>query len=239
MVFSDIHIHALYGVDDGAETREEMLGIVGSAYRDGTRYMCLTPHYHPGYYGRNEERTAKAFEQLSEYSAEHYPDLRLYLGNELHYMDGAVEWLHRGDCRTMNGTRYVLVDFSDHEPLNRIRLGLDRLLNGGYRPILAHAERYASIGGRLDEVRAMMQSGVLIQLDAQSLLGGFGLRIRMQSRKLLEAGLADIVSSDAHDMTSRPPAMSECHDFIEKRYGGAYADALCRSNAIQLLTDAE
>lgn len=64
MVFSDIHIHALYGVDDGAETREEMLGIVGAAYRDGTRYMCLTPHYHPGYYGRNEERTAKAFEQL-------------------------------------------------------------------------------------------------------------------------------------------------------------------------------
>lgn len=48
MFFTDIHIHALYGVDDGAKTEAEMQAIVDASYADGIRTLCVTPHFHPG-----------------------------------------------------------------------------------------------------------------------------------------------------------------------------------------------
>jgi len=47
--FSDLHMHALFGVDDGPKTEDDMYAVLDAAYADGTRYMCLTPHFHPGY----------------------------------------------------------------------------------------------------------------------------------------------------------------------------------------------
>lgn len=55
MTYSDMHIHALYGVDDGAKTEEMMLAMVDAEYQDGVRFFCLTPHYHPGYFGDNRD----------------------------------------------------------------------------------------------------------------------------------------------------------------------------------------
>ena len=49
MIFADIHIHALYGVDDGARNKIMMFKMIDAAYKDCTRVMCLTPHFHPGY----------------------------------------------------------------------------------------------------------------------------------------------------------------------------------------------
>lgn len=234
MTYSDIHIHALFGVDDGAVSEEAMRAIIDAAYSDGTRHIIFTPHYHPGYYGRNEEARDKAFDIARSYCGEKYPDLILALGNELHYMRGSVDWVHDGSCLTMNGTGFVLVDFADHESLGNISSGLERLLNGGYRPILAHAERYTAFFGRQNELRSLKAKGVLLQMDASSVLGAFGIRVKQQSNKLLRAGLFDLVSSDAHNLTDRPPVISSCCEFIARKYSPDYAAALCRDNAQKL-----
>ena len=84
MQFSDIHIHALCDCDDGAKSLEQMYKMIDAAYVDGTRYICLTPHYNPGYFGENTENVNKSFELLLEY-AKKYPDLQIILGNELRY----------------------------------------------------------------------------------------------------------------------------------------------------------
>ena len=111
MQFSDIHIHALYDCDDGAKSPEHMYKMIDAAYVDGTRYICLTPHYNPGYFKENAEKSQKSFETLLEYANKKYPDLCLVLGNELRYAAGCVEWLTDGRCRCMNNSKYVLVDF--------------------------------------------------------------------------------------------------------------------------------
>lgn len=116
MTLADIHIHLLFGVDDGAKDEDEMHAILDAAYQAGTRVLCCTPHFHPGYFGDNYDKVNAAFKRLSSYVQKTYPDMALYLGNELRYEPECVNWLRQGVCRTVNGTRYVLVDFSEAAP---------------------------------------------------------------------------------------------------------------------------
>mgnify|MGYP000009444390 FL=1 len=235
MAFADIHCHLLCGVDDGAKNENEMFAIADAAYRSGTRLLCCTPHFHPGYFGENYERVNAAFARMSDYAKEKHPDLALYLGNELRYGPECTAWLREGVCRTMNGTRYVLVDFSEAAPEKVIGNGLHTLLNAGYIPILAHVERYRSLHGKIPAIRSLWHNGVIFQADTQSLFRKFGLLVQSQCKKLLSLGMIDMISSDAHNCTSRPPEMTGCFHYISKKYGADCAAALCCNNAERLL----
>lgn len=235
MAFADIHSHILFGADDGAVGEEDMLAMADRAYRSGTRLLCCTPHFHPGYWGGSRERSAAAYDRLTAAARDRYPDLRLYLGNELRYSPECVSWLRDGACRTLGQTRCVLVDFSADAPARLIENGLGSLLNAGYIPVLAHAERYEALHGKLAPLRDFRRNGVILQADTQSLFRGFGFSVRHQCRKLLAEGLIDLFSSDAHDCASRPPEMDACFDYISKKYGRACAESLCWDTAQQLL----
>lgn len=234
MNYADIHIHALWGVDDGAKDETQTHAMVDAAYEDGVRILCLTPHYHPGYFGENSEATDQAFQALSRYAQEKYPDLQLYLGNELHYSPEAITWLTDGLCRSINHSDYVLVDFSTRETLRNITRGLDRLLNAGYIPILAHAERYEQLTKQV--ISEYSAKGIFIQIDACSLFGDFGFSTKRRAKSLLKSRLADLICSDAHNLTDRPPGISGAYRLIEKKYSKDYADAVCYYNALWLLT---
>ena len=232
--FSDLHIHALFGVDDGAKTEEDMHAIIEAAYSDGTRTFCLTPHYHPGYFGENAQSSLEVFEKLKSYCAEKHPDVKLAIGNELRYSQACVSWVAEGKCRGLNGTKRILIDFYEGEKSEVILKALHGILNSGFMPILAHAERYPALHN-FSEIARLRSDGIAIQLDAASVTGGYGFGAKLRSRKLLKLGLADIVSSDAHNITSRPPQMSDCYEYIAKNYGKGYARALCCDNGLEIL----
>ena len=234
MTFADIHIHALFGVDDGPDSTEKMTEIIDRAYLDGTRFICLTPHYTPDCFGENSSSVQVAFEKLKKYSEEKYPDLKLFPGNELRYDPSAVNWIKEGLCRTLNSTRYVLVDFSADESLGTISQALTVLLNAGYIPILAHAERYSKLK-KLSLISDFKNKGVLIQIDTGSLFGEWGTGSKIRSRKLVSAGLADIAASDAHNISSRPPEISKGYEYIKKHTNKEYADRLCLYNPLKIL----
>jgi len=233
MKFADMHIHGLFGVDDGPKTEQGMHKLIAAAYKDGTRVMCLTPHYHPGYFGENRKKSEQAFAMLQAVAAERYPGLKLYLGNEVRYSPAAIEWLASGACRTLNGTDCVLVDFYQSENQKTIVRVLENLLNSGYIPVLAHAERYDNLSA--GALRDLSRNGVWIQLDVQSLFGGYGMRARFRSKRMLKAGLVDIVSSDAHDLGKRSPGLRKGYEYVAQKYAHEYADAIFYKNAVRLL----
>lgn len=233
MRFADLHNHSLFGTDDGPETPEQMFEMLDAAYADGIRTICLTPHFHPGYFGENQARAAGAFEMLRRYGAEKYPDLKLHLGNELRWSGECLSWLASGACRTLGGTHYVLVDFQEAEPARNIVRGLDQLLSAGYRPVLAHAERYRELTGR--QIRDMSRDGVWIQMDVQSLFGVYGLGALLRSRRYLKKKLVDIAATDAHGMGRRSPILSRGYRETARKYGEAYAGAIFAENPLLLL----
>lgn len=235
MDFADLHNHMLFGVDDGAQSESEMRAIIDASYADGVRQLCFTPHYHPYYFGEHQAQIDAAFASAKAYCAERHPDLELYLGNELRYERSCLEWLEQGKCQTINGTEYLLVDFLYPEPAETILNAMLRVLNAGYTPVLAHVERYERFHRDLREVDQLKTWGVILQVDAQSPLGGLGHGSKVRARRLLEAGAVDLIASDAHDLTSRPPQLRPCYDFVSRKYGADYAKHLFRDEPLRIL----
>ena len=235
MKFVDLHNHALFATDDGPKTEKDMFSLIDAIYKDNIRHLCLTPHYHPGYFGENTKRAERAYSRLFEYVTEKYPDMKIYRGNELRYNRGCVEWVKEGKCHSINGTNYVLIDFSQGEEGDVIVKGTNRILNAGYIPVLAHVERYRKIANNMDFVRELKENGVVIQVDAQSILGVFGIGSKRCCKKMLAYHLVDVVATDAHGSILRPPSITESYKYIEKHYGKKYAETVCIHNPYAIL----
>lgn len=233
MIFADIHNHSLAAVDDGAHSEEMMYRMIDAAYDDGIRYLCLTPHFHPVCFGDNRAVAKENFQKLQDHAAMHCPQLKLYLGNELRYGPNCDNWMREGFCRTLNGTSLVLVDFHSEAGQRMIVRGLSQLLSMGYRPVLAHAERYTNLSTHA--VRDFIRNGVQIQLNAGSLTGTFGWRVRLRAWRLLRQRLVTIVATDAHDLQHRPPLLSRSYHLTVKHTDKDYADRIFCSNAVDLL----
>ena len=235
--FFDLHSHMLCGVDDGAKSAEEMYSMLESAYADGIRAICLTPHYSPYLFGDTLDSSAKAFALLQQYVSEKHPDMRLFLGHELGCHHGAVAALDTGRCRCIAGSRYVLVDFLETAEFFEIQHGIESLRAAGYFPILAHTERYRCLFCRFGWIKEFVSSGGLVQVNASSVNGSWGRGAARQWKKLIRKKLVHIVSTDAHNLTTRPPLMSVCIPFLQKHCDAQTLRRLTWDNACRVVRD--
>ena len=235
--FFDLHSHMLCGVDDGAKTADEMFAMLEAAYRDGVRALCLTPHYSPYHFGNTFEKSEKSFALLQAYVAEHYPDMKLFLGNELGYHHSGLAELNEGKCRSIAGGRYVLIDFPETVDFFEIQAAMDHLQRAGYFSILAHTERYRCLFNRVKWIAEYVENGGIVQLNASSAVGAWGRGAEKQWKKLIRKGLAHIISTDAHNLTTRPPLMSVCMPFLQKHCDAQTIRRLTWDNACRVVRD--
>lgn len=231
-MFIDIHTHILAGVDDGPENDEQMFRMLKAVYDDGIRKICCTPHYHPGYYGNNFEAVSKCFLRLESYIHEKNMDMQVFLGNELHYSQGCLDWVAKGFCRTLNGTRYVLIDFDTREEFKTIESAVRMFLNDGYIPVLAHVERYPCMGKRIDLVEKLHSMGAVIQINASSILKKHKQPL---VKRMLRYKEVDVIASDTHNLATRPPLLRTAYQKVSYKYGTEFADKLFVSNPNHIL----
>ena len=110
----------------------------------------------------------------------------------------------------MNGGRYVLVEFSGRHDYQRVRNYIYQLQQEGYCPVVAHVERYPQVIKQLEQVEELIELGAMIQVNAGSLLGENGFRMKNVSRRLLKKRWIHFIASDAHDSKTRYPNLGEC-----------------------------
>ena len=208
--FIDLHTHILPGIDDGAETDEEALRMAGIAYEEGTRLIITTPHYgimNPGFSRFNTE---EVFAATRKKIKEKYPDMLMALGCEVFYTGPSViDHLEKGEALTIAGTDYVLVEFSPADPLRKIEGGIRDMRLSGFRPILAHTERYEALYKDLAAVEDLIDAGAVIQINSRSFTRG---RLDKRTRwvkQLVKEDMIHLIASDCHNDTTRPPLMAE------------------------------
>ena len=83
--FVDTHCHIIFGVDDGAQTPEEMQKMLRMAYEDGIRYIIATPHHHPRRGRKAPGVLRKQLKIAREEAAKISDRLRVYLGTEVYF----------------------------------------------------------------------------------------------------------------------------------------------------------
>ena len=225
----DIHTHILPMVDDGAKTMEDAVALLGMAWEDGIRGLILTPHYR-GRFKADAQKIAEIFEDLVDVAGERYPGMALYLGNEVYYKEGVMGALEEGRIRSLNGSRYVLLEFDNVMLRNQILNGVSEVIRYGYTPIIAHLERYDLFQKDRELVELVLDMGALIQLNAGSVLGRNGLRTKWFCRGLLKKGQVHFIASDAHDPVRRTPLLGACFQLVQRKYGQALARQIFVSN---------
>ncbi len=220
MELFDMHCHILPGVDDGSRDMEMSLDMLQIAYEEGTRKIVLTPHY---MIGRNRYESPSVlkerFEQLKAEAEERYPEITLYLGNEILYEEGVVDLLKSGQIHTMNGTKYVLIEFNVQTPFRQIREAVRLLSEARFRPVIAHVERYYCLTKRMERICEILDMKALLQMNISSVDGGFLNESKRWCRKLLKEGCITFLGTDAHNVDSRAPYSQEFIPWLRKHCG--------------------
>ena len=229
--FTDIHTHLLPGADDGSESMSQTLRLLRMAWENGTRTVVLTPHYRGRYKKNTPAMLQQEFDWLREMVAAELPGMRLYLGQEISYENDAPEAMHSGRVLTMNGSRYVLLEFRTNALRSQLITGVSETIRCGFTPIVAHVERYDVSVKDPTLVDELLDMGALLQLNADSVMGTNGFGVKRFCHKLLCDGKVHFIASDAHDTTRRPPLLRECFLRVHKKYGAEYAAGLFYHNA--------
>ncbi len=192
----DIHNHLLYGVDDGAQTAEHTIEIIKRLKRIGATKCYATPHIYARRYDNKEEDLKRIFNaNIVPLAKEH--DLDVKLAAEYMITPEFITRLRRRDEFLTLGDGYLLVEMSAFSMLSSNTTDLfDEMQTAGYKPILAHPERYQFCNSRT--IRKFKDSGVSMQLNILSLTGGYGKNALNNSLELLDAGLYDFAASDCH-----------------------------------------
>ena len=170
--YMDMHTHILPGIDDGSQTIEQTANMLRTAYDEGIRVIVATPHFGIRNPGITLSQAKEALEAAQKKADEITPGIKIILGAELFYSDGIIDSLDRGECPTIGGTKYSLVEFSTRDSRDRINQCIQEMLWKGYRPIIAHLERYKCLEGDVEAVREIVNRGVSVQINCRSFLDG-------------------------------------------------------------------
>jgi protein-tyrosine phosphatase len=233
--FFDMHCHLLYGVDDGPKEMEEALTLLRQEYDDGVRTVYLTPHYRKKMFECPADVIARHFEMLQARAKQEFPDLTLRLGCEIHVSMDMVEEIKSGRCFTMGGTEFALIEFSEGAEKKYILERCGAVMNRGYAPIIAHAERCAAVRQDMGLLQKLVNMGVYIQADAGSIIGEDGFLLKRFCKKMMQQDLLHFVGSDAHGLTSRRVNIGKCAAYIEKTMGTDYRDQIMCVNPMEIV----
>jgi protein-tyrosine phosphatase len=231
----DIHCHVLPGLDDGARDMAEALSMLRIAAGEGISRMIVTPHYCAGRFTASPEQTLEKLRQVQEAADAQSIPVRLYPGSEIYWFDDVISLLKQSKLFTLGGSNYVLIEFSPSVLFGTLHNAMDRTMSEGYRPILAHAERYACLLKDIESTCYLHDMGVGIQINASTVTGKNGAEAKRFAFRLLKDNIVDYIGTDAHGATHRTPEIAKCRETILKKYGDAYAYQIMRGNAISLL----
>lgn len=189
--FTDCHSHLLPGVDDGVKTLDESLALLAELERRGWHTLWLTPHIMEDI----PNTTAALRERFDELRHAYSGPINLHLASENMLDELYAERLAGRDLLPF-ADGHILVETSFYDgPINLLDL-LEATIEAGFKPILAHPERYIYM--RPDLYREIKDLNVEFQLNLMSTVGHYGPQAQEKARWLFGQGYYDRCGSDIH-----------------------------------------
>ena len=233
----DIHMHLIPEVDDGAWNMEMALSMLQMAYAQGIRKIFATPH--SSAFFMDEDLVRENYGKLKKEAGQICPDVEIFPGCEVLLEEYSIEkvlhGLEEGRIPSMNGTRYVLAEFHQGAEAEEAEKCTEKLRECGWRPIIAHAERYRFAYHDRAALVRMLAAGCLCQINACSLTEELAGWIRENARWMIQEKLAGFLGSDAHRTFYRPPEVQSGLEYLYSVSERTYADDVAYRNAERLI----
>ncbi|MFD2144877.1 CpsB/CapC family capsule biosynthesis tyrosine phosphatase [Mucilaginibacter antarcticus] len=136
-----------------------------------------------------------------------------------HYFDETFEKRVVEHRLMLMGDNYVLFEYPFISPPPNALPVIQKMIELGYKPILAHPERYPYMS--VSEMANLRAWGCNLQLNTISLTGYYGKEVKKKAEEMIDANVVDFISSDMH----------------HPRHASALKDALNYPYLQKILTD--
>ncbi|HYK77025.1 MAG TPA: CpsB/CapC family capsule biosynthesis tyrosine phosphatase [Daejeonella sp.] len=196
---ADLHSHLIPGVDDGAQNVEESVALVKVMQELGFSNIITTPHIMADYYRNTRQSIEKGLEVLREELLRQNIHMPVEAAAE-YYLDETFEArLDENDMLTM-GDGFILFEMSYINFPQNLFETIEKIKDKGYKPILAHPERYPYLFESMEKYQRIKETGCYFQLNTISLTGYYGKATQKIAEQLVDAMLIDFIASDMHHL---------------------------------------
>ena len=220
---TDIHSHMLPAIDDGSNSLEESINMLKAMQDAGYSKVITTPHIMVDVYKNTPKIIREKLAFLREEANLQGLNIEIEAGAEYYLDDGFLEHLNSGDILSF-GDNYLLFETSYMDrPINMEEM-IFEIQSAGYKPVLAHPERYRYINDMEVEYRKLKDLGLLFQLNLNSLIGGYGKSAKHKAEFLAKRGFVSFLGSDVHNLKHI--------EGIKKAKSSDIFDAIFRNNNI-------
>ena len=194
---TDMHSHLIPGIDDGAPDVETSLSLIKGLMDLGYTKLITTPHIMSDYYQNTPEIIREQFEVLKQAVEKEGLDIELRYAAEYYVDEFFEERLEKEELLPISGKK-VLIEQSFSEEYPRLRDVTFRMQLKGYKPVLAHAERYPYYASDTSKYESLIDAGCILQVNILSLQGYYGKLEKKAANYLIKNNLAELLGTDCH-----------------------------------------
>lgn len=195
----DMHSHLIPGIDDGSKSMEESIDLVKRLAGYGLNKIITTPHIMSEYYRNTPEIIEMGLQDLRSTLKQEGVEIEIEAAAE-YYMDEIfLEKVKAGEKMLTFGDNYILVETGF---INKPQMLFDIIFHlemAGYKPILAHPERYQYLilDKKLQE--ELFERKLLLQVNLLSFTGFYSKQVKDFGELLLERGVVALLGTDCHN----------------------------------------
>ncbi len=180
----------------------------------GYRKFVTTPHIYLGNYNNSKYTILPTLEKLQTSLRSNHISATVEAGAEYFFDEFFIEKVSKKELLTF-GENYVLFELGFSVRPLMVEEIIFQMHVGGYKPVLAHPERYSFFHDRkLKELEKLKNTGVLFQLNLMSLNNQYGNYARDIARELIEQNMIEFAGSDIH----RPIQLRSLSESLQDKY---------------------
>ncbi len=193
-----MHSHLLAGLDDGVKTHEEAIELIRHFHQLGYRKLITTPHIMSDYYRNEPEPIKRKLNELSNRILEENIPMKIEAAAEYYLDEELIKKIDARESLLTFGKSYFLFETNFLNEPYQLKDFIFKAITQGYKPILAHPERYEYM--TMEKAEELRDRGVLLQINIPSIIGYYSKPIQRFAIKLIEQGWVDLLGSDCHNL---------------------------------------
>lgn len=194
---ADIHSHLIPGIDDGSPDMETSVMLVKRFVDLGFKKIVTTPHVMCDYYQNSSDKILGGLNDLREELEKQNVKIDISAAAEYNLDDGLQGLIDKKDILTF-GDNHVLFELPFMQEPRNLQEIIFNFQMAGYKPILAHPERYTYWYDNFERYEELQSRGVLLQMNLLSLTGHYSPQTKKISEKMVDANLINAVGTDCH-----------------------------------------
>lgn len=197
---NDIHSHLIPGIDDGSPEMETTIVLLKKFIDLGYKKVITTPHVMSDYYKNNPEIILSGLNNVRKEIKKQNLNIEIEAAAEYNLEPEFEKLLDDGKLLSFGAEKYLLFELSFFDEPLRLNETIWKMIEKGFRPVLAHVERYGYWHNNYDKIEEMINRGVKLQLNIGSVTGAYGPEVKKFAERLIKDEIIDFVGSDCHHL---------------------------------------